>query len=353
MQIIIDNDSDRHQELEDFFNRNRIKFEKKSFWNNVQDMSIIPDVYISRKNILYIINYSQLKNYLETDLGRASLVKFTQHNQVLVQQWMDTSIDFSRLAFHDMLSELNLNNIKFVVAEELIFNTPKNLHIYKKPFGIFYAWVPNLAPPVIDKKPNAKDFFITTIAESSRPHRQILYKKLIKDKRLYENSTLIFHKSLEDMYNNYVGDKDPIQSDYIEYYPSPDLYSNHYFELVPETMYKDVHMYSEKTTKPIMTCTPFVIVGTPLYLEHLREVGYKTFANIFDETYDTINNMEDRIECIIDTLRYIKKVGFENLYHKTKPILEHNFYHIQHLKGRYIFETDQFWYKLCKEYGIQ
>ena len=159
MKIILDNDSNLHKDLEDFFNRNQIKFEKKSFWNSAEDMSIIPDNYILRKDVLYIINYQQLRNFLETDLGRASLVKFTEHNQLLVEQQGDTGMKFTQLAFHDMLCELNLDNIKFVVAEKLLINTPKNLQLAKKTFNMHFAWVPELIPPTVDKKSNAKDFF--------------------------------------------------------------------------------------------------------------------------------------------------------------------------------------------------
>ena len=353
MKIILDNDSNLHKDLEDFFNRNQIKFEKKSFWNSAEDMSIIPDNYILRKDVLYIINYQQLRNFLETDLGRASLVKFTEHNQLLVQQQGDTGMKFTQLAFHDMLCELNLDNIKFVVAEKLLINTPKNLQLAKKTFNMHFAWVPELIPPTVDKKSNAKDFFVTTVLRDRRQHRQILYEKLRKNKVLYENSTIVFHKSPQDWKKNHLGDKDTILVDHQGFHASHDLYSNHYFELVPETMHQHVHHYSEKTAKPIITCTPFIIAGTPLYLEYLREVGYKTFADIFDETYDTVIDLEDRIESIVETLKYIKNTGFEKLYHKSKHVLEHNFYHIQHLKGRYLFESDRFWYELCKEYGIQ
>jgi len=357
MEIIVDNDSNVHDELLFFFKKNQIKVEQKSFWNHAEDMSVIPDNYILRKDVLYIINYQQLRNFLETDLGRASLIKFTDSNQLLVQQWGDTGNSFVRLAFHDKLSDLNLHNVKFVVAEKLLIDIPKNLCVYKKPYNIDFAWVPELIPPVTYKKTDAKDFFITTVVRQGKKHRQILQEKIKNNSDLNKNSTLIFHTSHEDWQKNHVGDIKTTEFNdswaLQSWHPSFNLYSNHYLELVPETNYEKLHHYSEKTTKPIITCTPFIIAGTPLYLEWLREVGYKTFANTFDETYDTIDNLEDRIESIIDTLRYIKKAGFENVYHKTKPVLKHNFYHIQHLKGRYLFETDRFWYELCKEYGIQ
>jgi hypothetical protein len=43
---------------------------------------------------------------------------------------------------------------------------------------------------------------------------------------------------------------------------------------------------TEKTYRPIMNRHPFVIQGSPGMLQHLRNVGYKTFETVIDESYD-------------------------------------------------------------------
>ena len=43
---------------------------------------------------------------------------------------------------------------------------------------------------------------------------------------------------------------------------------------------------TEKIWKPIMAQHVFVVHGNHLYLQKLREMGFKTFGNYFDESYD-------------------------------------------------------------------
>ena len=43
---------------------------------------------------------------------------------------------------------------------------------------------------------------------------------------------------------------------------------------------------------------PFVLLAYPGTLAELRNIGYKTFSPMIDETYDTIINDDDRFEAV-------------------------------------------------------
>jgi len=62
---------------------------------------------------------------------------------------------------------------------------------------------------------------------------------------------------------------------------------------------KGVLFISEKTYKPIYNLHPFINVGGPGILKLLRDDGYATFPELFDESYDEIKNCSDRIKQII------------------------------------------------------
>lgn len=72
--------------------------------------------------------------------------------------------------------------------------------------------------------------------------------------------------------------------------------------LVTETNYlkNEPRFLTEKCFKPIAYQQPFIMVSAPNTLTFLRELGYKTFDNVIDESYDTEIN---------DSLRLIKIVN--------------------------------------------
>tara|TARA_B100000927_G_scaffold289993_1_gene287752 strand:+ start:2966 stop:4078 length:1113 start_codon:yes stop_codon:yes gene_type:complete len=67
------------------------------------------------------------------------------------------------------------------------------------------------------------------------------------------------------------------------------LYQVSYVQVVNESLfhYDSNHMFiNEKTFKPIACLQPFLINGMPGSLKHLQELGFVTFKNWWDESYD-------------------------------------------------------------------
>lgn len=58
----------------------------------------------------------------------------------------------------------------------------------------------------------------------------------------------------------------------------------------------------EKSYKPLAAQHPFLMVSTPGNLAHLRSQGFETFPELFDESYDSIKNWQQRVQRIIALL---------------------------------------------------
>ena len=67
--------------------------------------------------------------------------------------------------------------------------------------------------------------------------------------------------------------------------------------------------------------------GRHHYLKDLRELGFKTFDGIIDESYDEESDPEKRINKIVDLCKWLKNQDWKVLYEKTKDIREHNARH--------------------------
>ena len=76
---------------------------------------------------------------------------------------------------------------------------------------------------------------------------------------------------------------------------------NSWLTIVSETHFNDKQgtvFLSEKTFKAIASYHPFIILGSKESLKELRKLGYYTFDDYIDETYDELGNM-DRMYAII------------------------------------------------------
>ena len=86
--------------------------------------------------------------------------------------------------------------------------------------------------------------------------------------------------------------------------------------------------FSEKSVRPIYTAQPFIIFGNPESLKYLKQLGYKTFSDFWDESYDEDVPLQERFDRLFNTLESIADKPMEELNEwlcDMQPILEHNF----------------------------
>jgi len=104
---------------------------------------------------------------------------------------------------------------------------------------------------------------------------------------------------------------------------------NTFCNIVTETCYRenDITFITEKTEKCFSAGQPFIIVSTPYFLKKLKKLGYKTFSDFWDESYDLIEDGDDRfkvIKSVITKLNSLSIKELEEMYVKMLPILRHN-----------------------------
>lgn len=105
-------------------------------------------------------------------------------------------------------------------------------------------------------------------------------------------------------------------------------YQDAYWNFVLETHF-DTHttFLTEKTFKPILNLQPFIIIGNPGSIKLLHKLGYKTFDDYVDETYDFTTNDELRMhQCFSECYKLVhySDASHQKVINSLKPILEHN-----------------------------
>lgn len=93
--------------------------------------------------------------------------------------------------------------------------------------------------------------------------------------------------------------------------------------------------FTEKTWRAIITGVPFMLVSAAGSLELLRSFGFKTFDTWWDEGYDQLPTVADRIDYIVDELAKINQLGpkrWAEIKEQMLPILKHNRYHMREFR---------------------
>jgi hypothetical protein len=175
-----------------------------------------------------------------------------------------------------------------------------------------------------------KKYDFLYLNKQSRTHRRKLFDALQKESLL--NRSLIsfldppYKIKLDSSYELPWVDT----SNYPRYGSDQDIYEPQFndsaFNLVSETNDNNHDVFiTEKLWKPVIAQQIFVVHGNYGYLKKLREIGFRTFNSVFDESYDTEQNPDRRIEKIVSLCRYLRTVDKSKIYRETESIRQHNY----------------------------
>ena len=108
-----------------------------------------------------------------------------------------------------------------------------------------------------------------------------------------------------------------------------------FFATITETHFLTAHgvklplkvlCISEKTYK-FLSCIPIIVIGNKGVLKYLKKQGFKTFPDMFDESYDEIENDNERMTMVIDEIEKFCKLDYDtkmDKYLKSFDNILHN-----------------------------
>lgn len=111
-----------------------------------------------------------------------------------------------------------------------------------------------------------------------------------------------------------------------------DLWKSGLWHIVTETVfyYNKLHL-TEKIFKPIVAQRPFMLAAAPGNLAYLKSYGFKTFDKWIDESYDTIQDPDQRLQAIVDQTKRLcamSDIELQQMHQEMQPVLEYNFNHL-------------------------
>jgi hypothetical protein len=109
-----------------------------------------------------------------------------------------------------------------------------------------------------------------------------------------------------------------------------DFYRDSLVSLITETNYhQNECTLTEKSFKPLYNKHPFIILGVPGALQAIRDMGFKTFSDFWDESYDTLQDPSHRFMVIKEQIEKIALWNEQQILEfrrNVKPILDHNYH---------------------------
>ena len=102
-------------------------------------------------------------------------------------------------------------------------------------------------------------------------------------------------------------------------------YRDTYFSLVTETVFNYPYSFrTEKIWKPIAVGHPFIAVANRGFYRDIRNLGFRTFGHVVDESFDLIDNSQDRIERIAQVVEDLCQQDLASFYKECYNVCKYN-----------------------------
>jgi hypothetical protein len=141
----------------------------------------------------------------------------------------------------------------------------------------------------------------------------------------YQNNSITDNYVKFELFNNEWG----------EIYLHPAPYIDTYFSLVTETVFDVPYSFrTEKIWKPIAMGHPWIAVANRGFYRDMHNLGFQTYSHIIDESFDLIDNNEDRLSRIADIVRDLCTQDLAAFLRECYNVSKYNQQHHRELAAR-------------------
>jgi hypothetical protein len=104
------------------------------------------------------------------------------------------------------------------------------------------------------------------------------------------------------------------------------IYNQTAYSIITETHADNRYsFFTEKIFKPMLAHRLFVVFSGFKYLENLRSLGFQTFDNVIDESYDQIVNDEQRWAAAFEQVKRLCDMSQAEVLEKISQRVQHNY----------------------------
>ena len=208
---------------------------------------------------------------------------------------------------------------------------------------------------------DSKEFLFDVLLGTKKPHRDWVMVKMIQNDLLnrsivtYRDIFAKFPVTISQAGQDLLAEVLDTQIPYP--YVSPNLnplwevsetMDNTVSELIPWSIYEQTRysivteshadkrgfFFTEKSSKAILGRRVFVVFSGHNFLKNMKELmGFRTFDNLIDESYDSEPNVSIRFNMAFEQVKKLAEMDFREVQAATKEVREHNHKRMFELKA--------------------
>lgn len=121
-----------------------------------------------------------------------------------------------------------------------------------------------------------------------------------------------------------------------EIYIRPEPYIDTYFSVVTETVFDYAHSFrTEKIAKPLAQGHPWIAAANAGFYKDMHNLGFQTFGHVIDESFDSIDNAQDRINRIVTIVDDLCGQDLLQLLEECESICKYNQQHLREMSHKW------------------
>jgi hypothetical protein len=242
------------------------------------------------------------------------------------------------------IHKFDLPNVVFFIHGRLNYST-KHARVYLDPY-FFWSTVDfyRAHPEILDQLQPDPTHSFDVLLGRQKPHRDIVYDMLDHDKNIVryfpsnqdldikqynkENfewpTVLVRPMESVTMTAQAVTVNNTIVS--LSQIIPVDIYNRTCYTFVTETLIdNNFSFFTEKIVKPMLAKRLFIVASGQYYLRNLRQLGFRTFSGLVDESYDEIESWEDRTRAACAEAQKLMALDSTLVQSAIREIVEHNY----------------------------
>lgn len=112
----------------------------------------------------------------------------------------------------------------------------------------------------------------------------------------------------------------------------PRLYTDTYFSVVTETVFAYPYSFrTEKIWKSVLMGHPWIVLANAGFVRDMRNLGFRSFTGLIDESYDQIENNQERLDRVVQEIQRLCSQDLDQFARDSQDICEYNRRHAQEL----------------------
>jgi hypothetical protein len=110
-------------------------------------------------------------------------------------------------------------------------------------------------------------------------------------------------------------------------------YMDTYFSLVTETVHEYPYSFrTEKIWKPVAIGHPWIAVANRGFYQDMHRLGFQSFGHVIDESFDQIENNQDRLERVAEIVRDLCQQDLASFLNECYNVCKYNQQHLAELR---------------------